>query len=132
MWVKRSSLTGALIMEMTVKRAARWSYPTFGGVGSGGMGWHALGMDLQERVRKLAAAGGDLSSVRAGLDGALRQSVPYDVASIARLDPPTRLWTSCYISGLPPGGEAERERVIYEIEFAGDDINSYAELANSG
>ena len=89
-------------------------------------------MDLQERVRRLAAAGGDLSSVRAGLDRVLRQSVGYDFAAIATLDPATMLSTSCYISGLAAGGEAERERVIYDIEFAGDDINGYSELANSG
>ena len=117
---------------MTVRTRAHRSYPRFEGVGSGGVRCHAEGMDLQERVRRLAAAGGDLSSVRAGLDRALRLSVPYDVASIATVDPATMLWTSCYISGLPAGGEAERERVIYDIEFAGDDINGYTELANTG
>jgi DNA-binding CsgD family transcriptional regulator len=89
-------------------------------------------MDLQERVRRLAAGGGDLSSVRIGLDQALRASVAYSVASIATVDPATMLWTSCFVSGLPPGGEAERERVMYELEFAGDDVNGYAELATSG
>jgi DNA-binding CsgD family transcriptional regulator len=89
-------------------------------------------MDLQERVRRLAAAGGDLSSVRTGLDQVLRASVAYDVASIATVDPATMLWTSCFVSGLPPGGEAEREKVIYSLEFAGDDLNGYAELAGSG
>lgn len=117
---------------MTVKSPARSSYPRILGVGSWGIGCHALGMDLQGRVRRLAATGGDLSSVRAGLDRVLRQSLMYDIASIATLDPATMLWTSCFVSGLPPGGEAERERVIYGIEFAGDDINGYAELANSG
>jgi DNA-binding CsgD family transcriptional regulator len=89
-------------------------------------------MDLPERMRRLAAAGGDLSSVRIGLDQALRASVPYDAASIATVDPATMLWTSCFVSGLPPGGEAEREKVIYAHEFAGDDLNGYAELASSG
>lgn len=42
------------------------------------------------------------------------------------------LWTSCYSSGLPPGGEAERERVLYDIEFSGGDINGYRELASTG
>jgi hypothetical protein len=89
-------------------------------------------MDLQERMRWLAAAGGDLSSVRIGLDQALRASVAYDAASIATVDPATMLWTSCFVSGLPPGGEAERERVIYELEFAGGDVNGYSELVSSG
>ena len=89
-------------------------------------------MDLLERVRQLAAAGGDLSAVRAGLDRALRLSLAYDAAAIATVDPATMLWTSCFISGMPPGGEAERERILYGLEFAGGDVNSYAELANSG
>jgi hypothetical protein len=42
------------------------------------------------------------------------------------------LWTSCFISGMTPGGEDERERILYGPEFDGDDINSYTELANSG
>jgi DNA-binding CsgD family transcriptional regulator len=89
-------------------------------------------MDLLDRLGRLAASGGDLSSVRAGLDRALRASVAYDVASIATVDPATMLWTSCFVSGLPPGGEAEREKVIHELEFAGEDLNGYAELAGSG
>ena len=89
-------------------------------------------MDLQERVRQLAAAGGDLSAVRTGLDRALRLSLAYDLAAISTVDPATMLWTSCFISGMPPGGEDERERILYGLEFDGDDINSYTELANSG
>jgi DNA-binding CsgD family transcriptional regulator len=89
-------------------------------------------VDLQERVRQLAAAGGDLSAVRTGLDRALRLSLAYDLAAISTVDPATMLWTSCFISGMPPGGEDERERILYGLEFDGDDINSYTELANSG
>lgn len=89
-------------------------------------------MDLSERVRHLAGTRGDLSSVRSGLDEALRASVGYDIAAISTVDPATMLWTSCFVSGLPRGGEAEREQVIYDLEFSGDDLNSYTELANSG
>jgi len=89
-------------------------------------------MDLQERVRQLAATGGDLSAMRTGLDRALRMSLAFDAAAIATVDPATMLWTSCFISGMPPGDEAEREKALYGLEFAGDDINSYTVLANSG
>ena len=89
-------------------------------------------MDLQDRVRRLAATANDLSSVRAGLDGVLRQGVAYDASAISTVDPATLLWTSCYISGLPAGGEEERERLLYSIEFEADDINPYSELSNSG
>jgi hypothetical protein len=37
-----------------------------------------------------------------------------------------------FISGLPAGGETEREKVIFAVEFAGGDLNGYAALANSG
>jgi len=89
-------------------------------------------MDLEERVRRLAASADDLSGVRAGLDRALRASVPYDVAAISTVDPATMLWTSCFISGLPAEGATERERQILELEFSGADINIYTDLANSG
>ena len=89
-------------------------------------------MDLLERVRQVAARGGDLSAVRAGLDQALRTSVVYDMAAISTVDPATLLWTSCWVSGLSADGEAEREQVLYALEFAGDDLNSYTELASSG
>lgn len=89
-------------------------------------------MDLEERVRSLAATGGDLSAVRAGIDDALRASLSYDIAAISTVDPATMLWTSCFVTGLPPGGEGEREQVIFSLEFAGDDVNGYTELANNG
>lgn len=70
--------------------------------------------------------------MRTGLDRALRSAVGYDVGVISTVDPSTMLWTSCFVSGLPPGGEAERERVIFDLEFAGADVNGYTELANRG
>src|SRR5262249_56123215 len=42
------------------------------------------------------------------------------------------VWERCLSRGMPPGGEDEREKILYGIEYAGDDINSYTELANSG
>lgn len=89
-------------------------------------------VDLLQRVRSLAASAGNLAEVRTGLDRALRAGIGYDIASIATVDPATMLWTSCYSSGLPPGGEAERERILYDIEFNGGDINSYTDLFASG
>jgi hypothetical protein len=89
-------------------------------------------VDLEQRVRRLAAEAGDLSSVRADVDRLLRSHVAYDVASIATVDPATMLWTSCFVSGLPSDGERDREQLLYELEFAEADLNGYAELANSG
>jgi DNA-binding CsgD family transcriptional regulator len=119
-------------MLVTVPTPRMTAYPRFEGVRDQPDCAILASVDLQERMRRLAAAGGNLSSVRIGLDRALRLSVAYSAASIATVDPATMLWTSCFVSGLPPGGEAERERVIYQLEFAGDDFNGYAELATSG
>lgn len=89
-------------------------------------------VDLAERVRRLATSAGDLSTVRAGLDRALRASVAFDIASISTVDPATMLWTSCFISGLSSDGAAEREQQILELEFSGEDVNGFAELNNGG
>ncbi|MBL7520663.1 hypothetical protein I6A84_21885 [Frankia sp. CNm7] len=89
-------------------------------------------MDLCERVRELAAEGGDLTAMRARLDRVLRASVPYDIAAISTVDPATLLWTSCFLSGQPAGDGRDRENVLYELEFTGADLNGYRDLANDG
>lgn len=86
-------------------------------------------MILRDAVQHLAATGGDLTHVRAQLDRLLRTAVGYDFAALSTLDPATNLWTSCFVSGLPLDGGRSREDVIFAIEFAGGDPNSYAELA---
>jgi DNA-binding CsgD family transcriptional regulator len=89
-------------------------------------------VDLEGCVRQLAARGGDLTAVRSGLDRLLRSSVAYDMAAISTVDPATMLWTSCFVSGLPHEGSHDREKIIFELEFTGADLNGYAELANNG
>jgi DNA-binding CsgD family transcriptional regulator len=86
---------------------------------------------LRDEVNRLAARGGDLGEVRAALDRLLRRRIGYDIAAISTADPATGLWTSCYVSGLPQGSAADRERVLFEIEFRHGDVNSYAELAQA-
>lgn len=86
-------------------------------------------MELRDAVHRLAARGGDFTEVRRDLDGLLRATVRHDVAAISTLDPSTNLWTSCFVSGLPLEGGRERERILFEIEFHEDDVNSYRELA---
>ncbi|MDQ6616844.1 MAG: hypothetical protein M3083_19380, partial [Actinomycetota bacterium] len=89
-------------------------------------------MDLGQKVRQLAGQGGDLTAVRTGLDRLLRAAVGYDIAAISTVDPATMLWTSCFVSGLPAADGRAREKVIFDLEFMGADINGYAELANDG
>lgn len=89
-------------------------------------------MDLVERIRQLAAQGGDLTAARIGIDRILRDQVGYDIGAIATVDPATLLWTSCFVSGLPLDDDRHREKALFDIEFAGGDINDYADLASTG
>ncbi|MDG6108635.1 helix-turn-helix transcriptional regulator [Dactylosporangium aurantiacum] len=84
-------------------------------------------MHLRSAVRHLAA--GDLDAARRGLDTLLRGAVGYDIAAISTVDPATMLWTSCYVSGIDEAGSRERERLLFDLEFCGEDLNGYAELA---
>lgn len=86
-------------------------------------------VDLDDAIRRLAAQGGDFTSVRAELDRLLRRSVGHDIAAISTIDPSTSLWTSCFVSGLPLEGAHERERIIFDVEFHEDDVNSYRAVA---
>ena len=86
---------------------------------------------MRDEVRRLSGIGGDLTAVRASLDRVLRRSVGYDIAAISTVDPATRLWTSCYISGAPATGSRDRERTLFDIEFRHGDVNSYASVAEA-
>lgn len=90
---------------------------------------HNSGMNLRSAVRHLAAGDDDLDAVRRGLDKILRSAIGYDIAAISTVDPATMLWTSCYVSGIDQAGSRDRERILFDLEFRGEDINSYAELA---
>jgi hypothetical protein len=72
---------------------------------------------VRDEVRRLAARGGDLTEVRAGLDRVLRTSVGYGAGAISTVDPATKLWTSCYVSGAPADAGRDRERILFDIEF---------------
>ena len=89
-------------------------------------------MDLEQRVRELASEGGHLTTVRTALDALLRSTVGHDIAAISTVDPATMLWTSCFVSGLPADAGREREKVLFDLEFRGVDLNGYADLANDG
>ena len=86
---------------------------------------------VRDEVRRLAGRGGDLTEVRSALDRVLRRAVGYDVAAISTIDPATKLWTSCYVSGVPADGARDRERILFDIEFRGDDVSSYAAIADA-
>lgn len=86
-------------------------------------------MDLRASVAELATRATDLSAVREGLDVLLRREIGYDLAAISTVDPATMLWTSCYVSGVAPGGARDRERVIFDLEFRGVDVNAYSTIA---
>jgi DNA-binding CsgD family transcriptional regulator len=88
-------------------------------------------VDLRERVQRLAAGSGNLTAMRSGLDRLLRAVIGYDAAALSTMDPATKLWTSCFVTGLPPNDGVGREQVIFDIEFRGNDVNSYAALSEA-
>ncbi|MEA2933071.1 MAG: hypothetical protein QOI56_1856 [Actinomycetota bacterium] len=70
--------------------------------------------------------GGDLSQVWPELDERLRPVLGYDSSTFSTIDPPTLLWTSRSIIGMESSGA--RERKARELEFRGDDLNSFPNL----
>ncbi|MEV4379510.1 helix-turn-helix transcriptional regulator [Streptosporangium sp. NPDC049644] len=88
-------------------------------------------MDLHEGLRRIAVRGGDLTEVRTELDRLLRRVIGYDIAAISTVDPATLLWTSCFVTGIGHEGGADRERIIFDLEFRDADLNGYTRLANA-
>lgn len=60
-------------------------------------------------------------------DAALRPALGYQVAAFATLDPATLLWTSCETMGVDH--DADREAVLFDCEYGGDDLVQIADLA---
>ena len=86
-------------------------------------------MEMRAEVAALAGRVDDLGSARRELDRLLRRRIGYDIAAISTVDPATMLWTSCYVSGLDAEGSQERERLLFDLEFRGGDLNGYTEIA---
>ncbi len=70
--------------------------------------------------------GGDLSQVWPQLDELLRPVLGYDSSAFSTIDPPTLLWTSRSVIGME--SSPTRERHALELEFRGDDLNSFPNL----
>ena len=84
---------------------------------------------LRERLQRLAAGAADLTEVRAGVDRLLRTEIGYDVAALSTVDPASLLWTSCFVSGVD--ADPARERALFALEFEGDDVNLFVDLATA-
>jgi len=84
------------------------------------------GPDFRPIVHEVARLGGDLSEVWPQIDERLRAMLGYDSSTFSTLDPATLLWTSRCVIGLESG--PARERKALELEFRGDDLNSFPNL----
>ncbi|HVF15075.1 MAG TPA: hypothetical protein VM942_10775, partial [Acidimicrobiales bacterium] len=84
------------------------------------------GPDFRPIIHEVARLGGDLSQVWPEVDARLRPVLGYDSSTFSTIDPPTLLWTSRSVIGMdsPPA----RERKALELEFRGDDLNSFPNL----
>jgi DNA-binding CsgD family transcriptional regulator len=86
-------------------------------------------MHIGRALQSIAVAATDLDDARKQLDRLLRRRIGYDVGAFSTVDPASGLWTSCYVSGLDAAGAPDRERVLYELDLAGD-VNSFTQLAS--
>lgn len=68
-----------------------------------------------------------LSELWSAADAALQPVLGYEVAAFATLDPSTLLWTSCETMGIDH--DAEREALLFDCEYGGDDLVQIADLA---
>ena len=84
------------------------------------------GPDFRPIVHEVARLGTDLAQAWPELDERLKPVLGYDSSAFCTVDPPTMLWTSRSVIGLesPPA----RERKALDLEFRGDDLNSFPNL----
>ena len=84
------------------------------------------GPDFKPLVQEVARLGGDLAQVWPQLDERLRPVLGYDSSTFSTIDPSTLLWTTRSVIGIDSG--PARERKALELEFRGDDLNSFPNL----
>ncbi len=84
------------------------------------------GPDFKPLVHEVARLGGDLFQAWPELDARLRPALGYDSSTFCTIDPATLLWTSRSVIGLE--SSPARERKALELEFRGDDLNSFPNL----
>ena len=84
------------------------------------------GPDYKPLVQEVARLGGDLAQVWPQLDERLRPALGYDASTFCTIDPSTLLWTSRQVIGIE--SSPARERKALELEFRGDDLNSFPNL----
>lgn len=88
---------------------------------------------LERTLSEIAAGASEHHEFRRGADEALRKVVSYDVASWASMDPATLMPTSCDIlaDNGPMPHDPQRDRRLFEIEFAETDPFTFAGMATS-
>lgn len=84
------------------------------------------GPDYKPLVHEVARLNGDLHQVWPELDKRLQPVLGYDSSTFSTIDPATLLWTSRSVIGMESG--PARERKALELEFRGDDLNSFPNL----
>lgn len=84
---------------------------------------------LRNRIARLDSPAGDLGALRLAVERELRAAIGYDFASFGTVDPATLLGTSCVVWGLDY--DLDRERRVFVLEFKGDDVNHYVDLAGA-
>ena len=90
------------------------------------------GLQLETLMRKtslLGAEAADVNEFRSLANDLVSRAVGWDFAVWSTVDPATFLFTSCNVLGIP--AEPENERKFFDLEFAGDDVNLFTDLARN-
>lgn len=92
----------------------------------------AISRDAGRLVRELsllAAEPGDVNGFRRQANSFLKKAVGWDFAVWSTVDPPTMLLTNCLVLDIQP--DPRIESLFFELEFAGEDVNQFVDLAKA-
>ena len=84
---------------------------------------------ISRELAQLAGKARDADDFRAMADSLVKKTVGWDFAVWSTVDPPTMLFTSCLIFGMK--GDERIEQRLFDLEFTGDDVNLFTDLALS-
>lgn len=87
------------------------------------------GLDM--RLAQIAVDASDHHEFRRAADETLREVIPFDIAAWASMDPATLMPTSCDVlaGGSPMPHDPQRDRQLFEIEFADTDPFTFLKMA---
>ncbi|MBI4296883.1 MAG: helix-turn-helix transcriptional regulator [Chloroflexi bacterium] len=84
---------------------------------------------LAHKLSQIAGKDRDATEFRCRANDLMKKTVGWDFAVWSTVDPPTVLFTSCILFDVQPDPRVEPK--LFELEFAGGDVNQFADLARA-